>query len=69
MTDRDDNRYPHDEALPHCDHNSFCAHAQTPEIPMHRMLDVRRKIREGFYDRPDVMRETAGRILDSGDME
>ena len=46
---------------------SMCARGL--EIPLHRILEVRRKIAEGFYDRPDVMLETARRMLEMGDIK
>ena len=37
-------------------------------LPYSGLLQVRRRIAAGFYDRPDVLRITAARILETGDV-
>jgi len=38
------------------------------ELNAARLLEVQNRIDEGFYDRPEVVEETARRILLSGDL-
>lgn len=38
------------------------------EIQRDREREIRRRIADRFYDRDDIVRETARRILESGDL-
>lgn len=46
-------------------------HERTPPIvglPIERLAQVRDRIATGFYEQPEVVREIALRILESGDL-
>ncbi len=63
-----------DTAVP-CPHKPPCrcpdclrALADSVEQESQRIYEVRRRIVAGFYDRADVIRTTAERVLESGDL-
>lgn len=48
--------------------DNFSIGARLPAMMPRRIRELRRRVATGYYDRPEVVRETARRILNSGDI-
>jgi hypothetical protein len=68
MTSRRDDRSDPERDCPFSGVDNFRIRARVPAIMPRRVRELRRRIAEGYYDRPEIVAETARRILSSGDL-
>jgi hypothetical protein len=68
MTNRPDDRPEEDGPCPFSNVEDFAVRARMPAMMPRRVRELRHRIAEGYYDRPEIVAETARRLLSSGDL-